>query len=244
MIGIIGGMGPLAGQNLFKCILAQTPAKKDQDHLPVLLWSTPNKITDRSQYLMGKTAVNPAIAVAEIAKQLHKTGVQVIGVPCNTFHSPPIWEVCQQKLAANTNNTLQLINMIDATANTIAHSYQQKTVGMLGTLGTYKYNVYGQSFAKKNINFVVPELNDQREIHQSIYAAEFGIKSTGKITDKSLEIIITAIQKLINREADLILLGCTELSLIPAEMLPKNVLFIDPVKVLAKAMINAFLNIK
>jgi len=244
MLGIIGGMGPHAGENLFKCILDQTDAKKDQDHLPVILWSTPNLISDRSQFLMGETNVNPAFAVTEIVKKMRQFGVQIIGVPCNTFHSKPIWEVFQQNLMGNTANSLKLINMIEATASTIALSYPKKTVGILGTLGTYKYNVYGNALTRENIRFVAPDTIWKNKVHQAVYNANFGIKCNGKITGESLEIILSMVKQLNQQGADLILLGCTELSLIPVDVLPKDVLFIDPVKVLAKTMIDVYLNTK
>jgi len=242
MLGIIGGMGPHAGKNLFKCILDQTKAEKDQDHLPVILWSTPNLIEDRSRFLMGETNVNPAFATAEMAKKMHQLGVKIIGVPCNTFHAKPIWRVFQQNLKENTGNTLKLMNMIKATANNIALSYSKKNVGILGTTGTYKFNIYGDALKEKQISFVVPDSAGQSKVHQSIYDTNFGIKCNGKITGESLEIIISTVKQLTDKGADLILLGCTELSLIPNEIFPKDVLFIDPVKVLAKAMIEVYLN--
>jgi len=244
MLGIIGGMGPQAGNNLFNCILNETNATKDQDHLPVVLWSTPGRIADRSQFLMGQTVVNPAIAVTKIAQQMHQFGVRIIGVPCNTFHAQPIWQVFLQSLKVNPVTNLHLVNMVQETANTIAFSYSENTVGILGTLGTYKYNVYGDALTEKHIGFVLPEQTNQVKVHQSVYDTDFGIKAMGKITDESLEIIHETTNNLVEQGAGLILLGCTELSLIPANRLPENVLFIDPVEILAKAMIKAYLDIK
>jgi len=244
MLGIIGGMGPQAGNNLFDCILKHTKATKDQDHLPVVLWSTPDRITDRSEFLINQTAENPAIAVAQIAQQMHQLGILVIGVPCNTFHSHAIWQVLLQSLKTNAVTDLELINMIEETANALALSYPENKVGILGTLGTYQFNVYTDALAEKQIGFVLPEQSKQAKVHQSVYDCDFGIKTTGKITNESLEIIHETINNLIEQGTDLILLGCTEFSLIPTHLLPKNVLFIDPVEVLAKAMIKAYLDIK
>lgn len=244
MLGIIGGMGPQAGNNLFNCILNETNATKDQDHLPLVLWSTPGHISDRSQFLIGQTAVNPAIAVAQIAQQMHQFGVRVVGIPCNTFHAQPIWQVFLQSLKVNPATNLHLVNMVQETANTIAFSYSENTVGILGTLGTYKYNVYGNALTKKQISFILPGQTNQKKVHQSVYDNGFGIKAARKITDESLEIIHETTNSLVEQGADLILLGCTELSLIPIQKLPKNVLFIDPVEILAKAMIKAYLDIK
>ena len=54
MIGIVGGVGPLAGLDVFKKIIEETVVQKDQEHLPVLLMSYPHLIVDRTEYLLGK----------------------------------------------------------------------------------------------------------------------------------------------------------------------------------------------
>ena len=47
VIGIIGGMGPLATADLFKKIVLNTKAEKDQDHIRVLIDNNTN-IPDRT----------------------------------------------------------------------------------------------------------------------------------------------------------------------------------------------------
>lgn len=238
MLGIIGGMGPHAGINLFECILNQSKASKDQDHLPVILWSTPHKIADRSCFLLGETDINPAWMVAEFAEQMQNLGVEIIGIPCNTFHAKPIWEVFIKKVESTKNNRLQIFNMIKLTVDHINRLYPKAKVGILGTKGTYQCNVYSDALTEKNIDFVVPNEADQMKVHQSVYDANFGIKSTGKITTESLQILHLLIEQLSQQGATIILLGCTELSLIPIESLPNENVFIDPVKILAQAMIE------
>ena len=60
IIGIVGGVGPLAGLDLQAKIVAQTIAGRDQDHLPVVSLSWPGPIPDRTEYLLGRVAENPA----------------------------------------------------------------------------------------------------------------------------------------------------------------------------------------
>jgi aspartate racemase len=50
MIGIVGGVGPLAGLDIFKKIIEETIATKDQDHIPVILSSQPQRIADRTAF--------------------------------------------------------------------------------------------------------------------------------------------------------------------------------------------------
>ena len=48
VIGILGGMGPKATAELFFRIIKATPAKKDQDHLRIIVFNNP-KIPDRTE---------------------------------------------------------------------------------------------------------------------------------------------------------------------------------------------------
>ena len=42
LVGILGGMGPLATVDLMAKIIAHTPAACDQDHVPVVAWDVPH----------------------------------------------------------------------------------------------------------------------------------------------------------------------------------------------------------
>ena len=66
VIGIVGGMGPMASLDLCQKILNETNALNDQDHLPVILLSAPHLIQDRTSYLLGKDKINPAIPISKI----------------------------------------------------------------------------------------------------------------------------------------------------------------------------------
>ena len=41
MIGVLGGMGPLATLDFFNKVLAATPVQGDADHVPLLIQSDP-----------------------------------------------------------------------------------------------------------------------------------------------------------------------------------------------------------
>ena len=85
IIGIIGGMGPLATVDLFEKITLHTKAQQDQDHLRVLIDSNTN-IPDRTAALLhgGEDPVPQLIASAT---SLEKMGAQVLVMPCNTAHN-------------------------------------------------------------------------------------------------------------------------------------------------------------
>ena len=56
IIGIVGGMGPVAGIDLASKVTSQTMAASDQDHLPIVLYSFPNEIGDRTEYILRQQA--------------------------------------------------------------------------------------------------------------------------------------------------------------------------------------------
>src|SRR3989344_2637505 len=85
-IGILGGMGPMAGVALQKLIIEYTPASKDQDHIQVLCFTNPH-IPDRTKSLKEDGGAKFLAAVAASTQVLEKAGVHCIVIPCNTSHA-------------------------------------------------------------------------------------------------------------------------------------------------------------
>ncbi|WP_043115110.1 aspartate/glutamate racemase family protein, partial [Pseudacidovorax intermedius] len=67
-IGILGGMGPLATVDFMRKILAATPARCDQEHLPLLVSSIP-QIPDRTAAFLGE-GTSPLPALVSSARRL------------------------------------------------------------------------------------------------------------------------------------------------------------------------------
>ena len=53
LLGVLGGMGALATADFMRKLTELTPAARDQDHIPVLVYSNP-QVPDRSTAIMGK----------------------------------------------------------------------------------------------------------------------------------------------------------------------------------------------
>ena len=47
-LGILGGMGPLATADFLQKLIAETPAARDEEHIPVIVYSVP-QIPSRPQ---------------------------------------------------------------------------------------------------------------------------------------------------------------------------------------------------
>jgi len=84
IIGILGGMGPLATVDLFRRIVMKTPAKKDQDHPRIIIYNN-SKVPDRTAYILGR-GEDPLPELIDSAKKLEQWGAGFIIMPCNTAH--------------------------------------------------------------------------------------------------------------------------------------------------------------
>jgi len=223
IIGILGGMGPEATIDLFYKIIKFTPAEKDQDHLRIIIDNNP-KIPDRTAAILGK-GEDPLPALRETAKNLEKAGADFIIIPCNTAHYflPLIQESVK----------IPILNMIEEAAKETQQRIPQiQKVGLLASVGTYKTEIYHQQFKKFNIEVISPEEKDKEEVMKAIYAVKAGNLSEG-IKKNILKIA----QKLVDKGAEAIIAGCTEIPLILKEG-DVSVPIIDPTQVLAKIAIR------
>ena len=54
VLGVIGGLGPMATAYFLQLLTQMTDAATDQNHIEVLIHSKP-QIPDRTQYILGKS---------------------------------------------------------------------------------------------------------------------------------------------------------------------------------------------
>ncbi len=238
IIGIVGGMGPLAGISLSESIIRHTVARKDQDHLPQILFSIPSEITDRTGYLTGKIKTNPGYRIARILSDMESSGVRIAAIACNSAHAPPIFDLIVSELEQRKSK-IRLLHIIEEVGSFISgHFYDKKKVGILGTTGTYLTGQY-DLLNRADLETINISETQQHQLHQAIYHPAYGIKSsTGVIPRKAVEIINNAAGSLIKAGAEIIVLGCTELSLIFKEDKFHNLPVIDSSVVLARALIR------
>lgn len=240
IIGIVGGMGPQAGCSLFDTIIRHTKAVNDQQHLSVILMSFPQHLTDRTAFLNGDSNINPAINIVSIIKRLELAGAKIIGIACNTSHSPAIFNVILEELS-KTNSHVKLLSMPIETCNYIREKYGHvRRVGIMSTNGTYKSGLYQDLLEELGYDVVVPDFEFQdKVIHRMIYDPEFGVKSSpAKITRKARSLMDKALHYFKSERTDAIILGCTELPLILTRNDVMDMLIIDPAEMLAKALIR------
>jgi len=223
IIGILGGMGPAATADLYMKIIAATPATRDQDHLPVVIWADPT-VPDRSDALLHG-GVDPTPWLLHGATQLVAMGAAFIAVPCNTAHA--FFPAIEREI------TIPLIHMMDETASAVELTHPSiQRVGLLATTGTIASGLYQEWFAKHHIDMVVP--NDDLQ-ERAVMGAIHRVKA-GKIGRDTTDILSEAAVFLVEHGAEALIAGCTELPLVFCDG-DASVPVIDPTRVLAEAIV-------
>lgn len=221
-IGILGGMGPLATADLFKKIVTLTEAERDNDHIGIIVENN-TKIPDRTDYIINN-GDDPTKYMIKSAIRLEMMGVDVIVMPCNTAHY--FYDEIVKYI------DIPLINMIVETAKYTKQLYPDiKKIGLLATTGTCTSRIYDKVFDEYNIELVKPRENHQKHVTELIY----DIKK-GKI-DIDLTNFYSALKELKKQEAQVFILGCTELP-VAFQMFNIDEKYIDPTKILACSAIG------
>ena len=222
ILGVIGGMGPLATCNFFEKLITLTEADKDQEHIHVVIDNN-TKIPDRTAFILGE-GEDPRPELIRSALRLEYMGADYIVMPCNTAH------FFYEDLIKYTK--VQILNMIEETARHVVIDKEENgDCFLLSTEGTYESKIYQSTFKSFGLNIIEPSQKDKKVIMQWIYR----IKSSD--FDISLEEFETLVNRYIKDENIPIIAGCTELSLLVDRLKPKRKYY-DPMVILAKRCVE------
>jgi aspartate racemase len=218
VVGIIGGMGPEATLDLMRRVLAKTPAQDDQDHIHLIVESNP-KIPSRIAHLIEGTGDDPTPELIRIAVNLQRAGAQALAIPCNTAHA--------YAHSIRRAVSIPLLDMVQLTVDQIANSRRVARVGLLASSAVLATELYAKAFADHGIAVVHPARQD--EVMSLIKAVKSG--DTGPEIQAALA---RSAHDLANH-ADVLLVGCSELSVIAAGITAP---FVDSLDVQAQAIVN------
>ncbi len=232
-------MGPQAGLDMGEKLLRLTRTKRDQDHLPFILFSLPDTVPDRTSFLLGQTDINPAYAIADQFEKMSALGVSIAVMACNTAHAKPIFDVVLG-LLRERGVELRILNLVNETINHIRRSLPEiDRVGILGTRGTLGTRLYDEALEAAGLEPVIPDPSVRDDdVHAALYSPSFGIKScSGAITPEATSRIHAAIHHLYGLGAEAVILGCTELPLAIKEAMVDGIPILDPAKIVAEKLI-------
>ncbi|MFH1572493.1 MAG: amino acid racemase [Acidobacteriota bacterium] len=222
IVGIIGGMGPEATVDFYREIIRCTPAEKDQDHIPVLIYSNP-EVPERTQAIL-EGGESPLPYILRTAQVLEQAGAGILTMPCNTAHY--YFSHIQAGVA------IPILNMIEETLRRFRALFPDGSrVGLLATTGTVRSGIYQGVFARDGVEVLVPSLEDQDLIYRAIHQVKAGRQD--EQTERMLESFGSA---LVQEGARAVVLGCTE---IPLAFNQNRVLYpvLNATRILAEAAV-------
>ena len=225
VLGVLGGMGPLASAQFMLRLTLLTPASRDQDHIPAILWSDP-RVPDRGAARAG-TGPDPLPALMRGIDGLRAAGCGAIAIPCNTAHGwfgPMI-----------RNAGLPILHIVDAAATDLRRlGIARGTIGLMGTAPTLAMKLYQDRLSAQGWDIIEPEpVQMERLVSPAIASVKANrvAEAYGPLAE--------VVNSLASRGATAVVLGCTEIPLGiqagPAEAL--HVPVVDTIDALARASI-------
>ncbi len=139
--------------------------------------------------------------ISEACENLKQSGAQAIVLCANTMHL--IANRVEEKVG------LPVIHIATATAAEIKKQNLKK-VALLGTKFTMELDFFTSKLKEQNIEAIIPDEADREFIHYTIFE-ELG---RGLIKEESKKRYISIINKLKDKGAEGVILGCTEIPLL------------------------------
>ncbi|NYD82179.1 aspartate/glutamate racemase family protein [Brucella intermedia] len=229
-IGLIGGMSWESSQEYYRIINQEIRARLGGTHsAKSLMWSMDFGEIERLQH-EGRWDELTTLVI-EAAQNLERGGADFILICTNTMH----------KMAGDIENatSIPLVHIADPTAEKIKAAGLSK-VGLLGTAFTMEQDFYkGRLAAKHGLEVLTPDDADRKTVHDIIYHELV----VGEVRHASREKYRAAINRLVERGAEAIILGCTEIMLLIGQQ-DSPVPVFDTTRLHAEAAVDAALSSK
>lgn len=225
VLGVLGGMGPLASAEFLKTIYEYSLGEHEQDSPIVVVFSDPT-FPDRTDSFLRRNDDVLLKRLIEALRRLCEFGASKIVICCITLHY----------LLPRLPNDLrkQIISLVDVIFANVLQT--QKGHLLVCTSGTQKLGIFQSHqqwmFAKDYL--ILPDENDQYLIHKLIYERT---KRNGDIRElkQLIELLLSKYQ------VDAFVAGCTEIHLLAKHFSSssgnrKGYGCVDPLTIIAKGM--------
>lgn len=200
LLGVLGGMGPLATVDFLGKLAAATAAGCDQEHVPMVVSSDP-RLPDRSAAILGGNEETVRTELQVRVDRLLAAGATAIAVPCNTAHHWLNRLVIPEHIA--------VLHIADATIELLRKSVEPGgNIAILATPATLAVGLYQTRLLAAGYEVLVPP---PHLVSSSILAAIRAVKS-GDVRSADNHLAPT-MKWMAHTRADACLLACTELPL-------------------------------
>ncbi len=204
IIGLLGGMSWESTATYYRAVNQEVRARLGGLHSAELVLYSVD--FDPIEHLQTENRWDEAgRLLAAGARRVEAAGAHLLVLCTNTMH--------RVASAIEAAIDIPLLHVADATARAVADA-GLRTVGLLGTRFTMEQDFYrGRLTADHGLEVLVPDEADRQVVHRIIYD-ELCIGDIRDIRDASRSAYADIIQRLSDRGAEGVILGCTEISLL------------------------------
>jgi aspartate racemase len=199
VLGVLGGMGPLASAQFMARLTLLTPAARDQDHVAAVLWSDP-RVPDRTVARLAG-GEDPLPYLLRGVRGLEAAGCGAIAIPCNTAHG---WH---DELRVQTE--LPILHIVDATAAELRRQgVPPEAVGVMGTAGTLAMRLYQNRLEAQGWGCMTPTSSEM----ERLVTPAIALVKANRVAEAyaPLAEMVTILKR---RGVSAVVLGCTEIPL-------------------------------
>ncbi|MGW5361795.1 aspartate/glutamate racemase family protein [Actinopolymorpha pittospori] len=199
-IGLIGGMSWESSAEYYRLLNEEVRRRLGGHHCAPSLMLTVDFAEIEAMQRAGDWDAAGAF-LAGAAKTLEAAGAEVVLLCTNTMHR--VAEVISAAIDAD------FLHIVDVTADRIAAA-GHRTVGLLATRYTMEAAFYRERMRSRGVEVLVPEEPDRVLVHDVIYEE----LTRNRVEPASRVAYRGVMERLAERGADAIILGCTEITLL------------------------------
>ena len=200
-IGLIGGMSWESTANYYRDINERVKQRLGGLHSArILLYSVDFQEIERLQH-QGRWD-EAGEQLGDIARRLEGAGADVVALCTNTMH----------KVAPAIEAALRVpfLHIADPTAQAVKQAGIGR-IGLLGTRFTMEEDFYrGRLVERHGLDVIVPDPAERETVHRVIYDE----LCLGKVEERSRRAYRDIIAHLVERGAEGVILGCTEIAML------------------------------
>ncbi len=224
LLGVLGGMGPLATAQFLRRLVELTPAARERDHVPTVVWSCP-QIPDRVAPILGD-GESPLPKLREGLAVLSGAGALAIAIPCNTAHH---WLSEMEAASA-----VPILSIIDAVLGEVGAVAPNGPVALLATAAALRAQLYQGRLEEQGHRVLVPDESEMADL----LLPSIALVKRGRLAEAG-DLLNRLINGLETRGATAVVAACTEIPLaLAAKPQSSDLPLIDSLDALARTSLR------
>jgi aspartate racemase len=217
-IGIVGGMSPESTVTYYQQIVHKHQSEfQDHNYPRIVIASVSFQKYIAWQHIGAWDQIG--IALEKEFCAVAAAGADFAVLATNTMH----------KILPNIKSPIPVLSILDAVGS-YANEKGIKSIALTGTKFTMSDGFYARGLENNGLTVIIPTATQQEVIHRIIYEELI----IGRVESSSVDAFAEIVQRLSDRGAGTVLLGCTELELLTRER-EFQVRIIDSTRVHAEA---------